>query len=164
MSFDISFMSCRTSGTEEKEHPFSGEVVTVPVSGPLTPKERKQVNLLLTSHEYDSAVVQLAPDVYLEVSVDDNRTGGMIFLRNATPAEFQFLYDLADAGSYILCPVMEGNPWIATSHEALESGWSAHLDPGTAIHVVNSPLDLAEIIYPAFGDWDAYRRRVVDGT
>ncbi len=162
MSFDVAFMSCRTSGTEEKTNPFTGETVAVPVSGPLNSKELAAVNTLFAAHDYDSGLVHVDVDFQLEISLDDDLTGGMIFLRDVTPGVFLFMYQLADAGNYVLCPIMEDNPCIVTSAEASASAAAANiLEPNATIHVVDDSLGIAELIYPAFGDWDTYRRKVM---
>jgi hypothetical protein len=91
MSFDIVFLSCRTNGTQERTNPFTGKTVKAAVSGPLTSKEKKAVNKLLAEHHYDSGQVHLPDNVGLEIQVDDDLTGGMVFLRDANPTVFFLL-------------------------------------------------------------------------
>ena len=157
MSFDIAFMSCRTNGTEQKTNPVTGEMFAAPIAGPLTPKEQQAVEKLLTDHQYDAGLVRLSDGQELEVGLDDDLTGGMIFLREAAPAVFTFLFQFADAGSYVLCPIMEDNPAIVTKTKTSTSASKAQiLEPDADIHVAGNPHEIAEIIGPALGDWEAY--------
>lgn len=163
MSFDIVFSSCRSGGTKEVVNPFTGETGTVAAAGPLTPEEKKAVQDFLAEHGYKPAVVSLPDGVLIEVNLDDDLSGGMICLRDATPDVFSFLFQLADAGNYMLCPIMEDNSAIVTTSEASQSaGDSGLLEPDAIVHIAKDPHSIAEIIYPAFGDWDAYRNRVID--
>lgn len=164
MSFDIVFSSCRTSGTKKRTNPFTGETVMAAVAGPLTSKEKKAVNKLLAEHNYESGEVHLLDNVRLELQVDDDLTGGMVFLRDANPSVFSFLFRLADAGNYVLSPIMEDNPTIVTTEEAAKSASKAHTLEATQIQVVQDAHGIAEIIYPAFGDWNAYRKKFVRGS
>jgi hypothetical protein len=125
-------------------------------------ERKKAVNKLLAENNYDSGEVHFPDNVRLEVQVDDDLTGGMIFLREANPTVFSFLFRLADAGNYMLCPIMEDNPMIVTTEEAAKTASTAHtLEADTQIHVVADAHAIAEIIYPAFGDWNAYRKKFV---
>jgi hypothetical protein len=162
MSFDIVFSSCRTNGTKERTNPFTGKTVMAAVAGPLTSKEKKAVNKLLAEHNYDSGQVHLPENVRLEIQFDDDLTGGMISLRDAKPTVFSFLFRFADAGHYVLCPIMEDNPTIVTTEEAAKSASKAlTLEATTHIHVATNANEIAAIIYPAFGDWNAYRKKFV---
>lgn len=165
MSFDIVFSSCRTNGSKKRTNPFTGDTVMAAVAGPLTSKEKKAVNKLLAEHDYDSGEVHLPDNVRLELQVDDDLTGGMVLLRDANPSVFSFLFRLAEAGNYVLCPIMEDNPTIVTTEEAAKSASKAHsLEANTQIQVVQDAHGIAEIIYPAFGDWNAYRKKVARGS
>jgi hypothetical protein len=144
-------------------NPFTGKKVIAVAAGPLASEERKAVQDVLAEYSYKPAVVQLPDGKQLEVDLDDDFTGGMIILRHATPDAFSFLFKFADAGSYVLCPTMEGNPSIVTTLEASKSALASRLlEPEASVHVAEDAHSIAEIIYPAFGEWDAYRARVIN--
>ena len=162
MSFDIVFLSCRSNGTKERTNPMTGKKVKVAAAGPLTSKEKTAVDNLLTKHNYDSGQVHLPDNVRLEIQFDDDLAGGMIFLRDAKPTVFSFLFHFAEAGSYVLCPLMDYNPTIVTTGEAAKSARNAPtLKSNSHIQVAADANAIAEIIYPAFGDWNAYRKKFV---
>lgn len=162
MSFDIAFTTCRSSGTEEKINPFTGRAIAAPKAGPLSAAERKATLRFLEDHGFEAGIVQLPDGLELEVSLNEDLTGGMIFLRAATPAVFSFLFHLAEAGSYAMCPIMGDNPVIVTSAElGVLAAESQLLEPNASVHVVGDPNAIAELVCPAFGGWDAYRAKVI---
>jgi hypothetical protein len=57
---------------------------------------------------------------------------------------------------------MQDNPAIVTTEEAAKSVSKAHsLEANTDIRLAADAHAIAEMIYPAFGDWNAYRKKFV---
>ena len=167
MSFDILMHSSHHSGRKsEVFDPFTGGTRVTAIDDPLTDEERTAVQLLLSQYGAESAdecgyYTPTFDDgtsiiLHFEGLVDDPKfLGGMISLRANSDAIVKFLFEIADAGNFVMIPMMEGNPEIDTKKTTADSVSGRMPD----ILVAQSAEDIALIISPGFEAWDRCRKR-----
>lgn len=168
MSFDIFLQSSHRSGRKaEISNPFTGETQVAEVDDPLTDEERSAVQALLDHYGAESAdefgyyTPTFDDGTSIEAQFkgladDPDFSGGMISLHGTSNAITDFLFQIADAGNFIMQPIMEGNPAIVTKTSTADSV-STRLPE---VLVVQSAADVASIISTGVDAWDKYRRQV----
>lgn len=169
MSFDIFMQSSHRSGrTAECSSPFLGDTKTVEIDDPLTDSERSAVRSLLASYGAESPDEMgcytpsfndgSSVEVGFKGLADDPEfSSGMIVLHGNSQAITEFLYQIADAGNFIMQPIMDGTPQIVTK----ESTASAVASRSPEVMIANSANDIATIIASGVEAWDNYRRRAI---
>jgi hypothetical protein len=167
VSFDIFFQPCRFGGAPaEKRNPFTGKTVSGAPNEPLNAAELTAVQQILDRakssgpDEHGCYVVDLSDGGTAEVFTGDLATGCMVAMRRITPDLFQFLYDLLEAGNWVLLPAMEDGAAITASPECLK-GVPADFPK---IVVCGSAEELRVLLTPGVNAWQKYRDQVVRDT
>lgn len=154
MSFDIFFQPCR----------FTGDAQAVLSNEPLSPAELKAVQQVLEradAHgpdQHGCYVVQLDDGGGAEVfSSSGLASGCMVALGGITADLLQFLFELLDAGNWVMIPAMADTAAITTAPGSLKGV------PGDFPRVVvcSSAQDLGILLADGVQAWEKYRAQVV---
>lgn len=81
----------------------------------------------------------------------------MVAVRNLTPALVQFLFDLLQAGRWVMLPAMEGNIAVTVPESVIENV----SDDFPERVVCQSAPELQVQLTKGFGAWKKYRDHVV---
>ncbi len=166
MSFDIVFQTCRFAGSPiEKTNPIKGMARSVLPQEPLTADELKSVEHVLQRanargpNAHGCYVVQFGDGGRAEVFGSELATNCMVAIRGITGDLLQFLFDLLEAGNWVMIPVMEDLAAITTSPESMKR------IPDDFPRVVgcNSPKELGALLAGGVQAWQKYRDQIVDG-
>jgi hypothetical protein len=165
MSFDILFVPTRCAGKPTQIiNPFKkGEMVTV--SRTLSSEEATAVRNVLSrvnAHgpdDFGCYNVELADGGSAEVYTDSVETGCVVELRGITPDLIQFLYDLGNAATWVMVPVMEDLVSIATSEDCIKE---IPVDLPRPV-VCNSANEIGALLAEGVQAWQKYRDQVVSG-
>jgi hypothetical protein len=160
MSFDIFFQTFVEAGPPvEQKNPFTGKTESVPSFQPLSAAELKAVREILRRakahrEKEGNYLVEFADGGRVEIYADDLATGFMAALRRVlTPELTQFLFDLLQAGNWVLLATAD-NPTLATSPDRL-ADLPPELSPGKVCH---SAEELATFLTRGFtSSWEKYR-------
>jgi hypothetical protein len=164
MSFDILFKTCRRTGKPVvRTNPFTGKDQTVVPDEPLSPAELNAVEQVLgrasasDPDEFGCRVVRLADGSEAEVFTSEPATDCMVALRGLTADLVRFLFDLLQAGNWVMLPVMEEEVAITTSPGSMKG------TPENFPRVVacNSAEELGTLLSGGVRAWEKYRNHVV---
>lgn len=159
--------SLSSGRTAEVTDPFTGQTQVSEVDDPLTDDERNAVLRVLRAHgaeapdEYGYYTPSFSDGSSVEAGfkglVDDpNFTGGMISLHGSSEAITEFLFMIADAGNFVMQPIMDGNPEIVTKQATADAVAERFPD----VLIAQSSAAIATIISSGVDAWEKYRRKV----
>lgn len=164
MSFDVFFQPCRFTGSPIiKKNPFTDEDLTTFPNEPLSELEVKAVQDVLkranatNPDEHGCYVVQLGDGSGAELFGSDLATGCMVALRGITSELIQFLFDLLQAGNWVMLPAMEDALAITTSPGCLKG----IPDDFPKIVVCHSAAELAVLLSDGFQAWETYKDQIL---
>jgi hypothetical protein len=167
MSFVIFFQPCRFSGKPVKQkNPFTGEEQSVVPIESLTLAEVKAVWAVLKKaspkgpDDFGYYVVKTDDGGEAEVSANNPHASCMASVRGLTPALVRVLFDLLEAGNWVMVPAMEPNIAITCSPENLKG------IPGDFPKVLTctSADELGALLSDGFKRWPKYRDQVTRGA
>jgi hypothetical protein len=166
MSFDIFFQTARFSEQPVVEkNPFTGEALTVLPEEPLSAAEVKAVQRVLQRvqaqgpDEHGCYVVELEDGGVAEVFADELNAGCMVALRGITPRLVYFLFDLLQAGNWVMLPATEDAVAITTSPGSLKGV----PEDFPRVVVCDSAEEVGALLTKGVREWQAYRDRIVGG-
>lgn len=164
MSFDIFFQPCRFSETlVTKKNSITGANQSVLPDEPLSEIELEAVQRVLkraNAHgpdEFGCYVIQLEDGGVAEVFGSELASGCTVALRGMTANLLQFLFDLLNAGNWVMLPVMEDARAITTSPGCLKN----IPDDFPRVLVCNSAAELGVLLSKGVEEWEKYRNQVV---
>jgi hypothetical protein len=167
VSFDLFFQPCRYRGKPiEVKNPFTGKVQTKLPNGQLSASELSAVERVLKKakakgpDEHGCYVVELGDGGAAEVFGHDLSTGCMVAVRGMTPHLSRFLFNLLQAGNWVMLPAMEEAVAITTSPTSVK-GVPADFP---RVVVCDSAEELAVLLADGIRAWEQYRDQVVGGA
>src|SRR5262249_46615234 len=144
-------------------NPFTRETETVRVSDPLTPSELQAVQAVLKKakargpDEHGCYVAEFPDGGGAEVYGDNLEESCMVAVRGITPTLLEFLFDILNAGNWVMLPAMEETVAITGSPNAVKNP----PEDLPKVVVVNAVDDLGVLLSKGFGAWKKYRDQVV---
>jgi hypothetical protein len=157
-------MPCRYGQTPiDAPDRAAGATRKVPSNESLTQEELLAVRAVLSQAgasnggQCDFFVPMLEDGGYAEVFCRDIQVGCMVALRGITPHVLKFLFNLLQAGNWVMIPAMPDTRSIATSPAAFKripDGFPPAL-------VCASPEEIGAIISGGFDAWKKYRDQFV---
>jgi hypothetical protein len=165
MSFDIFFQTCRFA-TEpvETKNPFTGKVEKLNRSSPLDEAELAAVREALVDRgratgpdDAGNYAIDLADGGSAEVYAENLRDGCMFAIGNLTSGLTAILYDVLDAGRWVMLPAIETSIAITCSPQHVNAA------PADFPRIVTcrSSQELAQLLSGGFDSWNEYRNSVV---
>lgn len=167
MSFDISFLSSRYTGTtKEVRNPFTGEIHLGEVSDPLSDDERTAVQQVLRNYglkevdEHGFGTVEFASGHHVEVIFEHlfspNFISGGAFLRGLSDEIATLIFEIADAGRFVVVD-QEGRAFM-TSSVSKEQIAAEYPE----LTMVKSGADVLAALKAGFDAWAGYRDSITD--
>ena len=166
MSFDIYLHTSHLSDQiRQVRNPMTGELFSSPIDQPLTDIERNSVQNVLsryfsvtTGDKYQHVHLDGCGPIEVNLEIEDTEvTGGMISMRGFSISAAEFLFELADAGNFIVHPIMKGNPCVVTANctrELVMKRWPS-------VEVLTSASELHALLSGGVRAWQVYRDQVV---
>lgn len=162
MSFDIFFQTCRYTGqTKTVKNPFTGQDVVSTESEPLTAAEVKAVREVLARYRPsdpldDDVRVRMPDGSEAEVFGKNLESSCMVALRGLTPALSQFLFELLQAGNWVMLPAMDDDVSITTAPDRV----AGLPDDFPRLVECRSAQELHQLLTGGVQAWERYRDQV----
>ena len=161
MSFDTFFQTARFDGSVAvKKNPFTGASTSVPITEPLSSVELKAVRKVLKEvgikDKHGFYAVSFPDGGAAEVCAEEPATGCMVALRRITPDLTQFLFELLQAGNWVMLPAMAGNVALTTSPESIKGVPKDFPE----IIMVNNADEVGVVLSNGVQGWQKYRDKL----
>jgi hypothetical protein len=165
MSFDIFFQTGRFATTQiETKDPFNGSVQKNFPPIPLEEAELDAVKSALADNhaigpdEFGFYVIELEDGGTAEIQAGDLQETCMVSVQSITPGLVKLLFDVLQAGKWVMLPAMEPNVAVTCSPELLEI-LPARFGPAI---LCRSQIELGILLLKGFTAWQNYRNTVLD--